>query len=244
MNGAWRFFIVIECLLGLGILLQFTNNIGLLILFAIGVFFLFFAAKGARGKNFHHFWLFLGLILMLIALFNSWAFWLMLVFAIIFLGLKGVEISGVQLFNKAPWKEKSMVMVDTVPPEKKGGRRFKRPWFNNDRIGTDEVYEWDDINLNVVSGDTIIDLGNTLLPKNDNVILLRKGFGRTRILVPTGIGVMVEHSCLYGHLGFDSEEYQMKNETIRLFSNDYDQNERRLKIITSSLVGDLEVIRV
>lgn len=244
MNSGWRFFMIVESLLLLGILWQFGNNIGLLVLFGAGLFLMFISGRQGRRKNARNFWLLLGAILTLSALFNSWAFWVMMVVAILFIGLKGIEVSGVEPFAKFPWKEKSMVMVDTVPPEAKGGRRFKRPWFSNDRIGTNNVYEWEDINITILSGDTIIDLGNTLLPKNDSVILVRKGFGRTRILVPTGIGLMVEHSAFYGRLSFDQEEYAMKNEAIKLYSNDYDQNDRRLKIVTSALFGDLEVIRV
>lgn len=244
MNSGWRFFIVVESLLLLGILWQFSNHVGLLILFVLGLFLMFVSKRSGKRKSTQNFWLLLGAILTLSVLFNSWAFWIMMIVAILFIGLKGIEISGVGPFARVPWKEKSMIMVDTVPPETKGGRRFKRPWFSNDRIGTNNVYEWEDINITILSGDTLIDLGNTLLPKNDSVILVRKGFGRTKILVPAGIGLMVEHSSFYGRLSFDQEEYGMKNEAIKLYSNDYDQNDRRLKIVTSTLFGDLEVIRV
>ncbi|WP_071131766.1 cell wall-active antibiotics response protein LiaF [Enterococcus timonensis] len=244
MNSAWRFFIVVESLLALAMLWQVGHNTGLLILLFVGIFLIFFAARNTHNKRSRNFLAFLGLVCGGIALFNAWAFWGMLIFGIVFVGLKGVEISGVDLFNKAPWKEKSMQRVDSVTPTPKGGRRYKRPWFTNDRIGMNEVYEWDDINITALSGDTIIDLGNTLLPKNDSVIMVRKGFGRTRILVPAGIGLMVEHSTFVGKVIFNQEEYPMKNEAIKLFSEDYDHNERRLKIVTSSFFGDLEVIFV
>lgn len=244
MNSPWRFFIVIESLLFVAVLWQLVHNTDLLILAALGVFLFAVSRRRHSNKNSRNIFGFLGIIFLLFGLFNSWAFWLMLIFAIVFIGLKGVEVSGVQVFSKIPWQEKKMMRVDTVEPDLKGGRCFKRDWFSNDRIGTTQVYEWDDVNLTVLSGDTIIDLGNTLLPKNDSVILVRKGFGRTRVLVPAGIGVMVEHAALYGDLHFDDETYQLKNEAIKLFSDDYDTNERRLKIVTSALIGDLEVIRV
>lgn len=43
----------------------------------------------------------------------------------------------------------------------------------------------------ILAGDTIVDLGNTLLPKEDSIVIVRKGFGRTRILVPYGIGILL-----------------------------------------------------
>lgn len=240
MHSAWRFFIVIESLLVLAMIWQLGHSGGLLVLAVIGVLFLIYALKTPH----RNFFAVTGAILLLIALFNSVAFWLILIFAILFIGLKGVELSGVQLFQKVPWNEKKMMRVETVEPDLKGGRRFKRKWFSNDRIGTTNVYEWDDINLTVFSGDTIIDLGNTILPKNDSVVLVRKGFGRTRILVPAGISVSVEHATFYGDLSFEDEAYHLKNEAIKLYSNDYDANDRRLKVVVSALVGDVEVIRV
>ena len=134
-------------------------------------------------------------------------------------------------------------MIKTTASEPKSGKKFKRPWIGNQRFGND-TYEWNDINLSVISGDTIIDLGNTLLPKEDNVVIVRKGFGRTRILVPTGIGVMLEHSTMIGVVKFEMEHFQLKNESVKLYSNDYDSAARRLKIVTNTLFGDIEVIRV
>ena len=136
-----------------------------------------------------------------------------------------------------------LIMVETAAKEPKNGKRFKRRWFANERIGNN-IYEWDDINIDLISGDTIIDLGNTLLPKEDNIIIIRKGFGRTRILVPLGVAILLEHSTFYGTVRFEEEKYQLKNESLKIYSNDYDTNLRRLKIMTNTLVGDVEVIRV
>ncbi|HAP6950980.1 TPA: cell wall-active antibiotics response protein, partial [Enterococcus faecium] len=33
-------------------------------------------------------------------------------------------------------------------------------------------------------------------------------------------------------------------EQIKIYSSDYDENPRRLKIITNTLIGDVEVIRI
>ena len=157
--------------------------------------------------------------------------------------VKGFEISGVDIAERAPWRKKQMIMVETAAKEPKNGKRFKRRWFANERIGNN-IYEWDDINIDLISGDTIIDLGNTLLPKEDNIIIIRKGFGRTRILVPLGVAILLEHSTFYGTVRFEEEKYQLKNESLKIYSNDYDTNLRRLKIMTNTLVGDVEVIRV
>ena len=87
--------------------------------------------------------------------------------------------------------------------------RKRQQLFGNQRIGND-VYEWDDINIAVISGDTIIDLGNTLLPKDDNIVIVRKGIGRTRILVPLGVAIRLEHATLVGNVLFEEEQFSLK----------------------------------
>ena len=136
-----------------------------------------------------------------------------------------------------------MMMIQTEQLKPHNNERTKQQLIGNQRIGSD-VYEWDDINIAIATGDTIIDLGNTLLPKDDNIVIVRKGVGRTRILVPLGIAISLEHATIVGNVYFEEEQFALKNESIKIYSNDYDENPRRLKIITNTLLGDVEVIRV
>lgn len=231
-----------EALLFLFALWQIIHNPGLVILLVLGIL-LVYAATKKQNRHFFGFQTILGIVLIVIGAMNSSAVWFMLIFAILFIGLKGVEIAGVDFTQRTPWRKKQMIMVETAAREPKSGKRFKRAWFANERIGS-SIYEWDNINIDILSGDTIIDLGNTLLPKEDNIIIIRKGFGRTRVLVPLGVAVLLEHSTFYGNVEFETEKYQLKNESLKIYSSDYDTNLRRLKIITNTLVGDVEVIRV
>lgn len=147
-------------------------------------------------------------------------------------------------FDKnAFWRKKQIMMVQTEQLKTHNNERKRQQLFGNQRIGND-VYEWDDINIAIISGDTIIDLGNTLLPKDDNIVIVRKGIGRTRILVPLGVAIRLEHATLVGNVLFEEEQFSLKNEQIKICSSDYDENPRRLKIITNTLVGDVEVIRI
>lgn len=244
MNNPWQSFILVEALLLVLALWQIIHNTPLLVLLILGVLSVVFSARRrAHRSGFLNFILVTGIILIFISVINSPAVWLMVVFAILFIGLRGVEISGIDFTQRAPWKKKQMMIIETTNVESKNGRRFKRPWFANERIGSN-VYEWDDINIDILSGDTIIDLGNTLLPKDDNVIIVRKGFGRTRVLVPLGVDVLLEHSTFLGNVTFENEKYHLKNESLKIYSDSYDSNPRRLKILTNTLVGDVEVIRV
>ncbi|QIL46328.1 cell wall-active antibiotics response protein [Vagococcus coleopterorum] len=244
MKIYWQLFLIIEALLLLVVLGQLFNNFGALFLVILAVITLLYVFKKERRNSFNQFQIVVSVIvLLLMLLINSPAFWIMLVIAIVFLGLKGFELTGSSLFGESGRKNKEIIMVETIEPENKNGRRFKRKWFGNQRIG-DTVYEWDDINMTIISGDTLVDLGNTLLPKEDNVILIRKAFGRTRLLVPVGIGVMIEHSALTGNVKLDNQVIKLKNDAVKVYSDDYSQTQRRLKVVSTTFVGDLEVIRI
>jgi lia operon protein LiaF len=243
MNSSWRFFIVVEALLLLFAIWQIVNNVELLLLVLFGIINIYFALRKKTRSGFKNFQLMIGSLIVFFSLVNSPALWLMAVFAILFVGLKGVEISGIDLTKNTFWRKKQMIMVKTDQLKTHNNERKKQQLFGNQRIGND-IYEWDDINITLISGDTIIDLGNTLLPKDDNIVIVRKGIGRTRILVPLGIAISLDHATLVGNVLFEEEQFSLKNESIKIYSNDYDENPRRLKIITNTLLGDVEVIRV
>ncbi|MDT2756599.1 cell wall-active antibiotics response protein LiaF [Enterococcus asini] len=240
MQNPWRFFFVGEALLLLWAVYQIISSPQLIILLVFGILCLYI---GLKRRKHNGFWYIIGGVSIFISLVSSPALWLMLIFAIVFMGLKGIEVSGIDPSKNAFWKKKQITIVEGQEPEAHSGTKVKQSLFGNERIGN-QVFEWDDINLLSISGDTIIDLGNTILPKRDNVVLVRKGVGRTRILVPLGVGIMVEHATFAGDLIFEGEQNTLRNESLKVYSEDYDDNPRRIKIITSTFLGDVEVIRI
>lgn len=243
MKSPWRFFFVVEALLFLFAVWQILSNPPLLILLILGVVTIYFVSRRERKTNFNNFLMVTGGIAIFISLLNSPALWLMLIFAILFIGLKGVEITGVDFTKNTFWRKKQMIILETEEPKQFHPHKTKQQWIGNERIGN-QVYEWDDINIDIFSGDTIIDLGNTLLPKKENIVIVRKGFGRTRILVPAGVAIKMEHSTFIGTVIFEGESTGLKNEKVTIYSPDYEENTRRLKILTNTLIGDIEVIWV
>lgn len=103
-------------------------------------------------------------------------------------------------------------------------------------------YEWDDINLVYFGGDSIIDLGNTLLPEQECIIMIRKCFGRTRIIVPNDIGIRLNISAISGKVLFEANEYELVGENFRWETSGYLQANRKLRIILSVGFGNVEVI--
>jgi lia operon protein LiaF len=117
-------------------------------------------------------------------------------------------------------------------------------WFGRQQT-SENVYEWNDINIQGGIGDTIIDLGNTVLPKGTSVISVRHILGNIIIKVPYDIEVSVHHNGLAGAITiFDRVEPRSFNQSVYYQTNDYDQAPMKVKIITSLAVGDLEVKRI
>ncbi|WP_408009342.1 cell wall-active antibiotics response protein LiaF [Pseudalkalibacillus sp. A8] len=108
----------------------------------------------------------------------------------------------------------------------------------------EHAYEWNDVNIQCGIGDTVIDLGNTVLPKGESTIVIRNFVGNIKILVPYEIDVSIGHSVIAGTSRiFEHHEPKMFNQCLSYQSAGYDQSHHKVKIITSMVVGDLEVKR-
>lgn len=235
MRLRWKIFWLVELILFVLLGYQIVTNPPALVGLVTGILAICLALHVRHGRTF---WLTFGITLAAITIFINPPVWVML-----FLAVVGAfhAFSGLSRFG--PWSRKQFVSVTTQAPQDKGGRTTRHPWLGDEHIGA-EVFEWDNINLAVAAGDTIIDLGNTFLPKGDNVIVIRKGFGKTRVLVPVGVGVMVSYSAGLGSLVIDGTKHKAHAETIEQFSPDYDTAVRRIHIMTNVIVGDVEVVPV
>lgn len=137
-------------------------------------------------------------------------------------------------------EEKRYVSVKLEEPSERFDTQ-RQEWIGVQKIGKD-TFEWDDINISQLMGDTIIDLGNTVLPNEQNTIMIRKGIGRIRVIVPIGIGVKLCHNAFIGEVKFDDQQIELKNETITMYSERFESSNKKITIISSVLVGEIEVI--
>ena len=216
--------------------LEITSRIGLFIFFAIGVaitlssFIMFKRVKFIRNSG-----MCFGGLLMLLPLLSTSGIWLGMIGALLILlfdknDFSVSSISG--LFSKRDKQE--YIFVDSREDTPEPGSIHRYDWIG--------PYEWNDINAGQFVGDTIIDLGNTILPAKENVIVIRKGFGRVRILVPYGVGVMIHHHGFGGQVEFENQTYTLSNESIQLYSAGYNRSTKRVKIYTTIVAGKVEVI--
>ncbi|XJS09778.1 cell wall-active antibiotics response protein LiaF [Aerococcaceae bacterium WGS1372] len=105
-----------------------------------------------------------------------------------------------------------------------------------------QEYEWDDVNIVTIGGNQIIDFGNTILPMDETTIVIRKFFGRTRIIIPNEIGIKLNISLISGAVVFESQRYPLTSENFKWMSPDYRSSKRQINLIISVVFGDVEVI--
>lgn len=124
-----------------------------------------------------------------------------------------------------------------------------KPLFDNIFFGQQKtpngVYEWNDVNIQSGIGDTVIDLSYTMLPDGEAVIFIRNLMGNIQILVPYEIDVSIHHSCVVGSTTvFGNHESKLFNQVFHLKTAGYEKSAHKVKILTSLIVGNLEVSRI
>lgn len=121
---------------------------------------------------------------------------------------------------------------------------FENKFFTS-QMTPEHVYEWNDVNIQVGIGNTVIDLSDTVLPKGEAIISIRSLIGNVQVLVPYEVEVHVNHSVMAGTVAiFQDQEQRIVNETIVYETPEYVQAEQKVKLITSVIAGNLEVKRV
>ncbi len=192
-------------------------------------------------------------------LFGKLLFWA----GIIFLGISVMNMMTVKFFLLAVLiyllieyyhskKSPNRIVPELKEPdsERSGQEPLvrKKPLLENVFFGEkrtpEHVYEWNDVNIQTGIGDTVIDLSYTMLPRGETIIFIRKLIGNVQVLVPYDVEVSVNHSVITGKaVILENEEERVFNQTIIAHTEGYEKAEQKIKIITSFLIGDLEVKR-
>ena len=124
-------------------------------------------------------------------------------------------------------------------------KREKNRWFGNlHHFSSYQTCRFDDINLFRLMGKDTIHLEHVILSNHDNVIILRKLVGTTRIIVPVDVEVSLSVNSLYGDLiFFDQPKRALRNEQFHQETRDYLKSPKSVKILLTTMVGDVEVVR-
>lgn len=101
---------------------------------------------------------------------------------------------------------------------------------------------WNDINLIYLGGNHIIDLGNTLIPTGQHLVLIRRLYGRTQLIIPKEVGLRLNISAISATIYFEQEAYPLSMENFRWESPAYHDQSRQLNLVLSLAFGSVEVV--
>lgn len=197
-------------------------------------------------KKKQNIFLFTALISLIFALFTSRVFIIVLVILILLLISNHLEfymlIREIFLSRKKPRYINDFINVTFSQDKAHPAKITRHKWFGDDSQSSNHIYSWEDINFTKVIGNTVFDLGNTLLPKGQNIILIQKAIGNTKIIVPEGIAISLNLSFLTGKITIAGAEYALFNENFKWYSDNYQKSSRKVKVTANILLGELEVI--
>ena len=177
-----------------------------------------------------------GVGLLLFSIFTSFSF--TLIFAVL------IVYNAYQLFRSSANPSKIDVNVDLSPFNTQAYVQLD-PYFKNKIVGQfrtiPEHYAIEDINIQTGFGDVIIDLTNTIIPVGETVILIRGAIGNIYLDVPTDVGLSVQMSLLAGKMKLLQGSKTVFNKTQKFQTSNYRTSSRKIKVVISLLVGDIEV---
>ncbi|HFU3706549.1 TPA: cell wall-active antibiotics response protein LiaF [Streptococcus suis] len=123
-------------------------------------------------------------------------------------------------------------------------QKEKNRWFGNHDHSQDR-FGFEDINIVRLFGNDVVDLDKTVLVGRDNIVVIRKTFGRTKIIVPIDVEVSLTATTVYGKVTFlEHSTWDLRNESIAINSPDYQESHKRVKVVTNNIFGDVEVVRI
>ncbi len=242
MNRRW--LIVLLGILGVVTIYEIFNNEFSVFMLLTGVIVFILRSQVAEEKQ--PTLLVIGLGAFALALISSQVLWL--VFVVLLVLIIGAFPEAFQMIRKVitekktSTKETEFVMVQFSEEKQNTGKVSKNRWLGEDSDTTEDIYQWEDINFTKLIGHTIFDLGNTILRKEQNIILIRKGIGETKLIIPKGVAVSLDISMLVGELIIRDEEVLLRNETFKWTSENYESQPRKIKLVANILIGEVEVI--
>jgi lia operon protein LiaF len=233
---SWVLFIGV--ILFLGELLFFRGGAIFFLMIAIGCIYIG-RKRMPRTSGTVLFWF--GVISLIILVFHMMAFRFLL-----FVYLMYMIVQFVRSKQKPTYITPAIQEAEKIQTGESLLRRkplLKNIWFGSQKT-PEHIYEWNDVNIQTGVGDTIIDLSYTLLPKGEAVIAIRNILGNIQIIVPYEIEVSVHHSVIAGSVAiFEHGEKKVWNETLHFQTAGYESAAQKIKIITSMMIGNLEVKR-
>ncbi|MGT2768663.1 cell wall-active antibiotics response protein LiaF [Streptococcus ictaluri] len=226
----FQFFLLVECmLLAMGIMTILANDLSSFILILV---LILLALRFYNQDSRNNFLLTVSLLLLfLIFMLNPY---------IIMAVLLGIVYIFINHFSQV--KKKNRFALIRFAQENIAVKQVKNQWIGAANYESDYYY-FEDINIIRISGNDTIDLTNVIVTGMDNVIIIRKIFGNTKLLVPIDVAVTLDVSSIYASVDFfETQEYDLRNESIKLGQPE-ENALKKVKIIVTTIAGNVEVAR-
>lgn len=226
-----QFFIFVEAmLLTMAFISMLSGSFSRFMLLAILVLLLIYYYFGKQKGNF--LLVTASILFFLVIIGNPYV-----IAALLFAVLYGMIVASPYFYKEN--KETILIFSQDVEANQERNR-----WLGDLHHFNRDFCQFEDINLHRFYGKDTIHLDNVILTNHDNVILVRKFFGDTKVVVPVDVAISLQANSLYGDLYFMEEEpHKLRNESLSLTSKDYDKANKSVKIVLSTLVGSVEVVR-
>ncbi|MDZ7834152.1 MAG: cell wall-active antibiotics response protein LiaF [Alkalibacterium sp.] len=232
-------------LLFVWLLYQIVHNFAFLILFILAVLFFILYRSSSKGTDKHTKLLWTSVVLFLASFVFTSAFWVLLTLFLLFQLSTDEKLLNTlrdPLFRKKQyWRDKEFISVQWNEKKSNEMKLYRNKWIGDDTVGK-EILQWEDYNVQKIMGDSFFDLGNTILPIKENVLMIRKGFGDTKLFIPKDVALTLDVSVMLGKLIIEDKVFDMRNETVKWQSENYDSSLRKIKIVTSTMIGEVEVV--
>lgn len=227
----FQFFLLVECiLLALGMMTILANDLSSFILILV---LILIALRFYNQDTRNNFLLTVSLLLLfLIFMLNPY---------IIAAAVLGVVYVVINHFSQV--KKKNRYALIRFREDDFEVRPSRNQWIGAANYESD-FYAFDDVNIVRVSGSDTFDLTNVIVTGKDNLIVIRKVLGPTKILVPVDVAVKLDVSTIYGTVTyFDCEPYDLRNESIKLWRQEDSKAIKSVKVVINTVAGDVEVVR-
>ena len=123
-------------------------------------------------------------------------------------------------------------------------RQEKTPWIGDLHHCSKVNCHFRDLTITRLFGKDTIHLDEVIVVNHDNVIIMRKMFGNTKIILPVDVELSLQVNTLYGELRlFSQKPRKLRNETVSIETPNYRSSHRTVKLVIAGIVGDVEVVR-
>ena len=104
-----------------------------------------------------------------------------------------------------------------------------------------EAFELNDLTIWNGIGDVRLDLSKAIIPEGETVIIVQCMIGQIDFYVPEDLTISIQASTIIGEVSLFHEKHEGINQQLSIATKNYKQASRRVKLILSTVIGEVKV---